>query len=653
MQESEGSDIAADTSAAVGIALGAAARDAGVAAEARAYLKKQVELANYQIADLRREDVVRHWSLRVRHISDLMKLTFEVALAFIFVAIALGIAAALFSAAHDDSLVIDAFSVPPDMAARGLTGQVVAAQFQDKLVAMQNATLSARPAESYASNWGNDIKVEIPNTGVSISELYRYLASWLGHQTHITGDVFRTANGLSVTVRAGEGASTATGAEADMDKLLQQAAEKTYLRTQPYRYAVYLEFLGPGRLAEARRIFENLATTGSLRERAWAWNGLARLDSLADDLEHAIRDYRQTLALAPNFALAYVNLDSIEGILGHDEASLVAAQNAVRLLRGGGDVEMSAIARTISLPAMEADVAFAQNDFNSARTFEKLVIQLPDYGNDIEGARQSLMVSAALLHDPAGLRREEASLPPSSDTGTLGGRAATKLFADYWLGRWPSVLAEWPTTEAISRKGFAEQGSSPRSITQFVSLQIWPYAATALAMTGNIAAAKALIDKTPLDCYTCLRNRARIAEAEHNWPDAQRWYERATSAAPSIPIGYSEWGRMLLEEGDIRGALAKFAIAHQKGPHFADPLELSGEALMMENRADLAVAKFAEASRDAPDWGRLHLKWGEALYYAGNKVEAKAQFEIAHRLDLSAAERAALEHFYPTRKGVH
>src|SRR5215469_7029709 len=157
-------------SPAAALALSAAAHDPGVAEEARHYLRKQVELANYQIEDLRKEDKVRHWSLRVRHVSDLMKLAFEVAVAFIVLAIAFGIGAALWSAAHDDSLVIEAFSVPPDMATRGLTGQAVAAQFQDKLVAMQNSTKSARPADSYASNWGSDIKVEIPNTGISISE---------------------------------------------------------------------------------------------------------------------------------------------------------------------------------------------------------------------------------------------------------------------------------------------------------------------------------------------------------------------------------------------------------------------------------------------------------------------------------------------------
>ena len=82
--------------------------------------------------------------------------------------------------------------------------------------------------------------------------------------------------------------------------------------------------------------------------------------------------------------------------------------------------------------------------------------------------------------------------------------------------------------------------------------------------------------------------------------------------------------------------------ANQKGPHFADPLEGWGEALMAQNRSDLALAKFEEANKYAPNWGRLHLKWGEALVYAGNKEEAQKEFAIAATLDVTQVEKAEL-----------
>ena len=99
---------------------------------------------------------------------------------------------------------------------------------------------------------------------------------------------------------------------------------------------------------------------------------------------------------------------------------------------------------------------------------------------------------------------------------------------------------------------------------------------------------------------------------------------------------------MLLHEGEYDAAIAKFTLANAKGPHFADPLEMWGEALMLKNRSDLAPAKFAEANKYTPNWGRLHLKWGEALVYAGKRDEAKKQFALASALDLSASEKSEM-----------
>jgi Flp pilus assembly protein TadD len=107
---------------------------------------------------------------------------------------------------------------------------------------------------------------------------------------------------------------------------------------------------------------------------------------------------------------------------------------------------------------------------------------------------------------------------------------------------------------------------------------------------------------------------------------------------------------MLLRRGDYDGAIAKFAEAHQKGPHFADPLELWGEALMQKNRSDLALEKFEEANKYAPLWGRLHMKWGEAFFYLGRKDEARAQYQAASGMDLSAEDRASLDRHLTSHK---
>jgi Flp pilus assembly protein TadD len=63
---------------------------------------------------------------------------------------------------------------------------------------------------------------------------------------------------------------------------------------------------------------------------------------------------------------------------------------------------------------------------------------------------------------------------------------------------------------------------------------------------------------------------------------------------------------------------------------------------MAMNQSHKALEKFAEAEKYAPNWGRLHLKWGEALAYVGKKEEAKAQFARAAQLELTPSEKQEL-----------
>jgi tetratricopeptide (TPR) repeat protein len=176
--------------------------------------------------------------------------------------------------------------------------------------------------------------------------------------------------------------------------------------------------------------------------------------------------------------------------------------------------------------------------------------------------------------------------------------------------------------------------------------QVWPRLALAQAMAGDPKAARLTLTRTPRDCYPCLRVRGQIDAAEKNWRAADYWFARAVSIAPSVPFAYFEWGQMLLAKGDTDAAIAKFREAREKAPHFADPVEMWGEALIAKNRSDLALAKFEDASKDAPNWGRLHLKWGEALHWFGNKDEARKQFFIASRLELSTTDKLELERMW-------
>src|SRR5271154_2422099 len=129
-----------------------------------------------------------------------------------------GLAFMVWDASRSEGLLIEPFSVPPDLAQRGLTGEVVAARILDRLNELQTETSSQRAPKSYAHSWGpNDIKIDIPETGVSLGELDSFLREKLGHDTHVSGEIFRTDTGLSLTVRAGaDGSASISGQDTDM-----------------------------------------------------------------------------------------------------------------------------------------------------------------------------------------------------------------------------------------------------------------------------------------------------------------------------------------------------------------------------------------------------------------------------------------------------
>src|SRR5580698_4748345 len=274
MAEELDEDSSAGIAAAADTMAAQMAMSAPLSPASEAYLRKHGRLLDLQIENLEKQDEYEVSHLRWRRFNDQMRGLLQVMVVAVAALVVVAIAAAVWNAHEAGGVVIEAFSVPPDMAARGLTGEVVAKQVQDRLTNLQSSTYSFRAPSSYANNWGKDIKVQIPDTGVSIGEFNRYLVDWLGHETHITGEIYRTADGIAVTARAGSDASpTFTGSENDFGKLIAQSAESVYRATQPYRYAAYIA--AHGRLAEAQPILQTLADTGTPEDRSWAYIGLA------------------------------------------------------------------------------------------------------------------------------------------------------------------------------------------------------------------------------------------------------------------------------------------------------------------------------------------------------------------------------------------
>jgi tetratricopeptide (TPR) repeat protein len=635
MAHDDPDDIAKPSSQADAAAVHAAL--SGASPEARDYLRKQSILADLQIDTLRKQDEFETSHLRWRRFNDQMKGAMQIMLVAVGALIVISIGAVVWSAAHDDGVVIEAFNVPPDMQARGISGSVVSSMLLDRLTALQSQIDSARAPNSYASQ-GNDVKVQIPDTGISISDAYRYLVGWLGDETHISGDVYRTSKGIAVIVRTGGHEGTAfQGSEENLGALMDGASEAVYRQTQPFRYAVHL--LNHNRDAEADAVLGDLATNGPASEKPWAY-ALWMYPALArGDLATAISRARTGAALDPHNLLAQENVSQIEATAGHDEEVLRFDDAAKSASAAGGGDQIRPLALVSMEQTTASNIAEETGDYLSAVAQYDQALNVQDFNGSRWTSTYMKSADLALLHDVAASSRalgsytDAALLPHAND---MSGWNQTNM--DFPQFEQFAALGDWSDARKDIEQASVKLAGNPNLLPLNVAL--YPHVALAWAKTGDFKAAWTEIARTPLDCYPCLRARGQIAATQWSWKASAQWFARAVQQAPSIPFAYADWGAMLFAKGDLDGAIVKFTTANQKGPHFADPLEMWGEALIAKNRSDLALTKFEEANKYAPNWGRLHLKWGEALLWSGDKNSARKQFAIAASLDLTPSEKS-------------
>jgi tetratricopeptide (TPR) repeat protein len=615
------------------VALGAAMGRASPTVDAAlvAYLEEQRHHLKAQFAPAMRQLRLGVWEKRLGVFLRLATLGVGLAAAG-------GIGFLTWSAAHSSDLIVDSFSVPPDLAQKGISGQVLAGQLVDRLVEMQGQTTSFRAPQTYSSNFGESIKLEIPETGISFGELDRVLRERLGDNKHISGDLVRTASGLKLSVRvSGDGSDSTEGAEADLDALVKQMAEAIYGRTQPFRYSTYVWVTG--RTDQANRLFQSLVKSGSPSERSWAYISLGATSvdaegSSASDEAIAINasQERRATELDPGNALAWFALGHTEDLLGYSENSLFAFRQSLAAIsgRGAGLIRPDAVAVFRDMLQSRIDALLGR--FDAAAQGQDEFGQSGKTGMTVGVSAEQAMFQAFGHRADAALATLAQPVPDSMVRAELGARYSrrARILVAQSRGDWSGVLraAATGSPELLRRKGhFAYEDSS---------------VAMALAGLGRFAEAEARIRDAPADCYPCLIGRAEVARMQGQDSRADAWFARAEAIGPSLPFAAQEWGQALLARGDAAGAIAKFKLSNAKGPHFADPLEGWGEALMAQNRSDLALAKFAQANALAPNWGRLHLKWGEALLYAGKKAEAAKQFATAATLDLTPSEKIAL-----------
>ncbi len=510
------------------------------------------------------------------------------------------IALLLVHAARANALIVQSFQVPPALATQGLSGQVVATQILDKLADMQAHSESMRAASSYDNNWGDDLKIDIPNTGATADQVWKLLRGWLGKETRISGEVIDTPDGLALTARAGtKPGERFVSKTSNLDDLVTKAAELIYRETQPYRYSVYLDRF-PERRAEQHALLVNLTADPSDRERKWAFNGLAVDARQAGQPRLALAWARRSLAIDPQMPPGFANIVDISQGLGHDQdlVDVLARQHA---LPAGNEYDPQIIAG--NLCSEDAYAADAQRD--PVRLEQAAACLDSSTGSFAEQAPTNHMLASLLRHDwqPALSFRQAATrvIAPEQAAAMTSGIA---LGAQLERGSSPDLAKALDDFRAAS----AAEGKSGPFAAYFqhaAPMLDWPKEAQALLQLGRVDEAAALIARTPLDCYSCVRVRGLVEEARGDAPAAQRWFAEAARQAPRLAPAFADWGRLLAHARHYDSAEVKLAYAARLAPNWADPLKYWGDMLAAEGKRHEALAKYEAALRLAPNWAEL------------------------------------------------
>ena len=572
--------------------------DPEVAAKTATFLDQQTKVLAAQQLALGDDHATFEAERRPRLIGVWLKTGVQAFTALVATGLGLGALVMLSDAMTSRSVIIDPFDAPPALAAGGLSGKVVAGELLDELTRLQAATRSYAAKRTLTNDWTGDIKVEAPETGVSIGEVGRLLHRRFGHDVHIGGDLVQTqAGGLALTVR-GDGVlpKVFTGGAGDLEKLTTQAAEYVYGESQPGLFVTYL--------LNMNRNDELIAFAKAHLAKASLDNQPALLNAWADAVDakggpqaaaQALPLWREAVHLKPDYWVAYDNIMFGLEALG-DEEGLVRVGRQLTKIAGGRPGKASELNYSNydqAIYGLTTARAALLVDAKSASTLSD------------QGSGPVILAVAQIdvqLHEPdtARLRLATAVWDPKShgDTSQVD---LTQAFLAEEVGDLPTAAKAWDAYTAAYADPVVST-ANPQEIC---------WAAPTYQRTGQPAKADAALDAPMkaigighfVDCY---RFRGDVLDLRGDWAGAQTWYAGAVKLAPDIPSGNYSWGMALARHGDLAGAAAKFAAASKSGPQWADPLKGWGDVLVRQGNPKAALLKYDRALAFAPGWKQLH-----------------------------------------------
>ncbi len=596
--EIEGADaslLMADAFAAA-ISANQSSADPAVAQATRIFLDEQARLVRTQRLHLEEEHPLRLKHLygqstegTLRRIGQRIRIGLQVFTALVATAIGGGLLVMIYDAFQSRSVVVESFDVSPALAMRGPTGKLVAQSVLDALEKLREATRSESKGLNVESAWSSDVKIEVPETGLSIGEIGRLLRERFGHDVHIGGDLVPSAeDGLALTVR-GEAIlpRTFTGGAGDLDKLTIQAADYVYGRSQPYQFARYL--ISSRRYDDALAFFpEAFARAANDEQRADFANEWGNAFEGLNKPAQAVEKYRLAMTLKPHFWRAWGNFVNDLSLSESEEAAWQGSRVLLQAGESAPKKDRPALHDLFAPARMTLDIPLALASWLAQATFSG------GSGAATVNIQPVLADFYMQVHDPVEAMHHMAA----SDQEDPFAKAETLLLQGYTALDHDDA----PAALAPLREYWAAWQAN--SFFQPLYFDHPCLAGLVLGLTGHRGESEDLFKRMG-PWSRCAAYHGDVLEHDGDLAGAERIWGENLRIAPDLPWVYLHRGVSELKRGDLKRAETDLLTASGKAPHWADPLKAWGDVLAGEGNWKEALAKYDEALKYAPAWTEL------------------------------------------------
>jgi len=573
-------------------AAGEAATTAHVHSDQSLILRIQTDYQKYERELEAADQQDRAQEERIRRARRRVRFTVVVAVALVLAVVGTILALLVREAVTASGVVVEPFHAPPDLAAHGVDGTFIARALLDECTRLRFATRAQAAAHGLATPWDHGSRLEPPLSGLSIEHVERTLRARYGHELRITGELIESAadGALQLTVRAeGLPARSFSGPAEGLGPLVKSAAEYVYGQSAPGLWALHLS--GDGRYAETLQFARAAMPVSDKTDKPYLLmaSGLAT-EPTGGSPQEARAFYRAALNAKPDYWDAWINVQNDSINLGDEQGAWSA----------GEEMRAAAAGR----PGRAPPAAF--------QPWDLLTWNLQAL---LQGVLEEAGATAASWQGPNGITIADLHARlhdlPSAEAALAGGKDDSA--AGLLRARLAVEAGDIPRAAALVTTYDAANGNAAAA-TDAGSLNCWIALAEEAAGHPDRADALLLSAGTFVDCY---RFRADILDGRGDWPGARKAYGAAVALARDLPAAYYSWGLALARHGELAAAEERLASASRRGPHWADPLKVSGDLLLKQGKARDALARYDEALKYAPHWTALAESRAVAAQQAG------------------------------------